>query len=414
MKMSIGLCMLQCLLLLLCLSSDSIVVKEKKVVADAQAVSTPESSKIQVFHYVHPRFTIGPPFIGKAENCTKLRSGTTCTFQSSSNLDELSLRVKEYLQTSSHHPSSISVSLYNFETMLQNSSSKPTLIEPHCQKLPTLLTMIESDGSYPDPTDFQAVADRFDGTSFLSSLSTLRRYNKQAYLNPALFLHRNHSHLRPFKSLLKASAYVSSHCLKPGPGGLFKRNSARDNVVKMMRQRGLQVDGLSKCLRSKNLPRQSILAGKTNDTFSDLIEKRKMISNYLFYLAFENQIEPWYVSHLVFDALYAGFVPIYLGDALACKALLPHPQAAIFLQDFGTTNAFISYLETLMHDEKAYEKHRMWRRKYDLADPESYTQKHSLLKESWPCSVCAWAQKWATAKGRVKKSKIYFKCAMLE
>jgi len=373
--------------------------------AEALEEKARDLSNIQVFHYVDPRDIIGPPFVGKAENCTKLRPETTCGFKSSHNIDDLSLQVQEYLKSS---PSSVSVSLYNYAT-LTGTANRNRAVEPQCKRLPTLLTMVESEGNYP--LDFQAVSDRFDGTTFLSSLSSVKRYNTQAYLDRNLFLHRNYSQLKPFNSLLKASAYVSGHCLRSGPGGGFmKRNSARDNVVKMMRQMGMRVDGLGKCLRSKDGPRQNMLSGRTNDTFNDLIKKRKAISNYLFYLAFENQIEPWYVTHLVFDALYAGVVPVFLGDTVACKAILPHPQAAIFLQDFGNTHKFVAYLQKLMNDEKAYEKHRVWRVKYDR-DPESYTREHPLLKESWPCSVCAWAQKWASVKGRIRKNKVSFRCA---
>ena len=38
----------------------------------------------------------------------------------------------------------------------------------------------------------------------------------------------------------------------------------------------------------------------------DFSNKRKVISKYLFYLAFENTIEPGYVTEKVFDAVFAG------------------------------------------------------------------------------------------------------------
>ena len=127
------------------------------------------------------------------------------------------------------------------------------------------------------------------------------------------------------------------------------------------------------------------------------------------YLA-ENQHEPGYVTEKPFDALTAGTVPVYKGDSAHLKgtgcrhayaysvgrkqrhhvqpprptalshhhhshhlphrlfrvfaALLPHPDAAIFLDDFKSTEALVEYLKRLTQDEAAYERHRAWRKNY--------------------------------------------------
>ena len=65
-----------------------------------------------------------------------------------------------------------------------------------------------------------------------------------------------------------------------------------------------------------------------------MILKRDAISNYMFYLAFENSIEVGYVTEKLFDGLIAGTVPVFLGSAEDAKKLIPHPKSVIFLEDF--------------------------------------------------------------------------------
>jgi hypothetical protein len=62
--------------------------------------------------------------------------------------------------------------------------------------------------------------------------------------------------------------------------------------------------------------------------------KREAIGRFMFNMAFENSLEPGYVTEKPFDALISGTVPVYLGDSVQLKALLPHPKAAIFIADY--------------------------------------------------------------------------------
>ena len=89
--------------------------------------------------------------------------------------------------------------------------------------------------------------------------------------------------------------------------------------------------------------------GNSRNSEMNLILKREAISNYMFYLAFENSIETGYVTEKLFDGLIAGTVPIYLGSAPDAKKLIPHPKAVIFLEDFkvfplslGLLNAIVA------------------------------------------------------------------------
>jgi hypothetical protein len=72
------------------------------------------------------------------------------------------------------------------------------------------------------------------------------------------------------------------------------------------------VDGLGVC--SPSGPKENVLHKTKNKTYDD-IEKKKNIGKYLFNLAFENTIEPGYVTEKPFDALVSGiyiYICIYM------------------------------------------------------------------------------------------------------
>jgi Glycosyltransferase family 10 (fucosyltransferase) C-term len=65
------------------------------------------------------------------------------------------------------------------------------------------------------------------------------------------------------------------------------------------------VDGLGRCLHTAHIP-ENVSLGNSHNSELNLILKREAISNYQFYLAFENSIETGYVTEKVFDGLVAG------------------------------------------------------------------------------------------------------------
>jgi len=130
--------------------------------------------------------------------------------------------------------------------------------------------------------------------------------------------------------------------------------------------------------------------------------KQQALSRYLFHLAFENTIEPGYVTEKVFDALIAGVVPVYFGSTKDCKVLLPSQKAAIFLSDFNyDMNALGKYLTYLSNNETAYEEHREWRKYFNATSIVASASASSsasvasviptILAKSWPCRICEWA-----------------------
>lgn len=65
------------------------------------------------------------------------------------------------------------------------------------------------------------------------------------------------------------------------------------------------MDGLGRCLHTAHIP-ENISLGNSHNSELNLLIKREAISNYQFYLAFENSIETGYVTEKVFDGLMAG------------------------------------------------------------------------------------------------------------
>ena len=103
--------------------------------------------------------------------------------------------------------------------------------------------------------------------------------------------------VKPFANPIKAAVFVASTCHR-GP-----RTSNREKVVAQIEGQ-FRVDSLGKCHRTSVGPEGVTLSVSSNAT-ENLILKRSAISNYLFYLAFENTIEPGYVTEKVYDALLA-------------------------------------------------------------------------------------------------------------
>ena len=263
------------------------------------------------------------------------------------------------------------VGLYNIHTWVLHSERPHA---PNATLFPTDLTLVESEES---TVRFQALFQRsfphFHGSSTTHPSSTVPR---------SYFLGLNQSEflpLKPFESLIKGAVFVASTCHR-GEG-----NTKRISLVKEL-QKYLRVDSLGKCHRSKYIPEGVVLhSGPTAK--ESLYLKQLAISNYMFYLAFENNNERGYVTEKVFDALIGGTVPVYLGASVDCKKLMPSSKAAIYVEDFGyNASALSAYLLSLMNNKDSYEEHRSWRQAFN-----PFNQVSPLFQKNWPCRICEWA-----------------------
>lgn len=88
---------------------------------------------------------------------------------------------------------------------------------------------------------------------------------------------------------------------------------------------------------------KKIYKGVVNDKF-------ETIKNYKFTVCFENAIFPGYITEKIFDALFAGSVPIYLG-APDIKKYIPS-NVFIDMRDFKNYDDLYNYISTM--DEQKY------------------------------------------------------------
>lgn len=244
---------------------------------------------------------------------------------------------------------------------------------PSSCAVPAHYTVAESEESHGRfHILFRTSFSYFDGNSTTHPHSTIPRTYFRG-LNSSAFMP-----LKPFHQLIKGASFVASTCHR-GEG-----TTKRVSVVTQM-QTQFRVDSLGRCHTTRHIP-EGITLGHSTNALEHLRMKQQAISHYLFYCAFENTYERGYVTEKVFDALIAGVVPIYLGPAVDCRPLLPHPKAAIFLDDYDSNvSRLVAYLRYLSSNESAYEEHRAWRRDFDP------TRASTLFTKSWPCRICEWA-----------------------
>ena len=256
--------------------------------------------------------------------------------------DGVVAKFKSQQSTENNKEKSTTVSLYNIHTW--NMISKWPHQPANCA-LSTDLSMIESEESHGR---FQRLFDVsfpfYDGNSTTSPSSSVPRVYYQGKFKESSYLLMT----KPYDHLIKAAVYVASTCHK-GP-----RTTNREHIVAAIESQ-FRVDSLGKCHPTAKGP-EGITLKFSTDVHENLMLKRNAISNYLFYLAFENTIEPGYVTEKVYDALIAGVVPIYLGDSSFCKTLIPFTRAVIYLEDFGNdVERLVKYMKYLSSNETAYE-----------------------------------------------------------
>lgn len=82
--------------------------------------------------------------------------------------------------------------------------------------------------------------------------------------------------------------------------------------------------------------------------------KRATLQQYKFSLCYENSIFPGYLTEKIFDALFAGCVPVYLGDPEVEKSI--PPDAFLNKKNFATYEKLYDFLKNMSPAE--YENYR--------------------------------------------------------
>jgi hypothetical protein len=117
----------------------------------------------------------------------------------------------------------------------------------------------------------------------------------EAFLNESDFLPTKN-----FSSLIKGGSYVASDCHRRDSA-----NSNRDQIIQLIRNEGFRIDGLGRCMHTEPGP-EGVSLPKSRDTRYNLFLKRHTIGHFMFNMAFENSLEPGYVTEKPFDAILAG------------------------------------------------------------------------------------------------------------
>jgi hypothetical protein len=347
----------------------------------------PITQHVNVYHFTNHRWET-KVFLNASlsrQSCDSLPE-LSCEFAYSEQFADLErLRKQREEDNNRTGVTPITVGLYNVHQW-ENRHRKwhrDGFVKPFCG-LRTQLAMIESVEAHVrfSWSLFRHSFHNFDGNMTTHPvLSTIQRTYDEAYMNESLS-----NTLRPWKDLVKGASFIASSCHTNYVG--FRRN----NYVISLRDAGFRVDGLGGCLSTENNmdPYGVPIVIEKRPRDIGLLHNSKMDpqSRYMFHLAFENTIEDGYVTEKLFDALYAGTVPVYLGDAKTARHLLPDPMAAIFVEDYPDMAALARYLISLTEDEAAYERHRVWRQTFNRS---IHIATRPQLQKSYQCQVCEWA-----------------------
>ncbi len=256
------------------------------------------NNAVKVFHFI-----ITPAWGATVSGDQRCRNNIQCEWVYATDMDAFEKLYREHATTVSGNAGSapITVALYNVHSLYHFKHHKP-----QDNRVPADLRLATSEESSLHPkynTMFPTTFPHFDGYTIFNPKSTFQRIILDAWMNETVVKDFT-TRLTPFHQLIKGGTFVASNC-----------RTSRDSLVQAIRDAGWRVDGLGNCLRSTTPEAVAHKLDMKNDVDVDSFNKRSSISKYMFHVAFENQQEPGYVTEKPFDALYAGTVPIYRGDA---------------------------------------------------------------------------------------------------
>jgi Glycosyltransferase family 10 (fucosyltransferase) C-term len=124
-------------------------------------------------------------------------------------------------------------------------------------------------------------------------------------------------------------------------------------------------------------------------------QKECILQNVMFSYSIENSFEYGYVTEKLWQALTMGAIPIYsLKGVPENRKFLPHPDAALVIEDFASTEHLAMYMRQVSTNRTLWFKHAMaWRYlpSTEISTDFIYAVNNSLA--TLPCRMCDW---WLT------------------
>jgi hypothetical protein len=105
------------------------------------------------------------------------------------------------------------------------------------------------------------------------------------------------------------AAWVAKNC---------QSSNHREQFVEAVMGAGVRVDSFGGCMHNKDFPAEYQDISRDDESFA------KLLSQYKFYLSFENSICRHYYTEKLFRSLEIGVIPILLGHPADSEYLLPH------------------------------------------------------------------------------------------
>lgn len=239
---------------------------------------------VKVFHFLIPHW-------GQSHQGPVPCGNIYCEWTVGDQVKRLADTLTSFTPKAMYGRPTLSVGVYNIHSLWERFRDAHPL---DCE-LRTNLTLAESEESFVRYYQLlQAGMDNFDGFSSTHPKSAVQRIYKEALFQKDELLPRTN-----FSSLVPGGSYIASDCHRRDSA-----NARRDEVVGEMRKLGFRIDGLGRCMHSEGP--EGISLPRTRDTRYNLDVKRSIVGKFMFYMAFENSIEPGYVTEKPFDGLIGG------------------------------------------------------------------------------------------------------------
>ena len=151
----------------------------------------------------------------------------------------------------------------------------------------------------------------------------------------------------------------------------------REDVVRLLEKHGVQVDVGGGC--RGRWPHRLQCSGRTC----------RGLSEYKFYLAFENSYCKDYVTSKYFvNGIDCNAIPIVLGGNNYSDPRLAIPGSFINVQDFPSVNKLAKYMLRVAGDDRLFNSFFKWREHYDPVVVKAGYVWPFVGKMGWPCDLC--------------------------